>query len=267
MTPEDLLERASRCLVARRGQRWPLLEPAVFWSDGAGLWLQPTTRSPQPGVLASNTGCAAYVPPVGPGDAGLVVHGPLRAYSLRDPVGLALHGATISAAVTALAFRRPGGVLAAVEDAPRKTVRWLRRGPVVARLALDALRSVDPPDEGPGVAPALPTAVAADVRRALAGLRTVTLAFEDEGRLHVTPAVWGAAYALQTPPTATPEPGTAVTVVLAGRRDRVEAGIALHGRVVADGVLLLQAGRAWRGSRCEDIDLTSPVPGGVSLPD
>lgn len=260
----DVLEGATRCVLARPGGRWPQLWPTACWSDGAGLWLAPWPLTVPPHQEDGRPSCAVYVPPVGPGLPGVVAGGVLRAYGLASPLRLALHGPTVSAALAALAARSPAQVLG---EGPLRPRRWLRRAPLVLRLVPDDVREVDPPDPGPGVAPALPTAVPADVRRAVAGVRAVTAAFEQGGRLRVAPGVWSAGFALSFPPTLSPPPGAAVTLVPDAADRHARLGVAVHGRMGSDRTVEPVQLTVRRQARTHAVAVDAPVVGGVALPD
>lgn len=265
----DLLMRARRCLLATADPGGPQVAPTAFWFDGHALWMSPGSASLPTIAGAREHECVAYVAPIDPQEPGEVVHGRARVYSRADPLGLVFHTATISAAMTALAARNALALAGYVGDVARAPYRRLPRNPLVVRLDVERRTKVDLPDEGPGVAPALPTAVPPDIRRALAGLRGVVLVWGDGGA-HATPAVWDAGYRLRTPPTLRPPPGASAVVTVdtddpqgLGR----PVGLALYGSVGADGRLVPERVTSWWGRDLHTAPVAPAVPGGVVLPD
>lgn len=267
---DDLLCRASRCFlgVARSGR--PEVAPTACWYDGDALWMSAVAASLPALVSAPEHAAVAYVPPADLQEPGVVVGGRARVYSLRDPLRLALHSATISAAMAALAAHNAGAVLGAVGHAARGPHRWWPQERVVVRLVVERRTAVDPPDVDGGVAPALPTVVPSDVRRALAGLRRLALVSGGDESLRVTPAVWGAGYSLRTPPTSRPVPGTPVVATVdPGERQGLgwSVGLVLHGEVDANGRLVPQRATSWSGDRRQSAAVSRPAGGGVVMPD
>lgn len=268
--PADLLERSDRCFLGTAGPYGPAVLPVASWSDGQALWMSAPTAILPAAASDPDGEQVAYVPPLQVHEPGLLVHGRIRVYSLDDPLRLALHAPTISAAMAALATRHAGAVLGAVGEAACAPHRWLPRNRAVMRLVVHARREVDQPDVGPGVAPALPPVVPATVRRGLAGLRRVVLVFGDPGDLRATPAVWGPGFVLRTPPTLRPDPGTRVVaaVDVEGRQaPRRPVGLALHGEVDAGGRLVPARVTSWCGPETVSAAVAGPVAGGVVLPD
>lgn len=268
---EDLLAEASRCVLGSWGQHGPMVTPAVFWSDGMGLWTTTSTARVSAAGLDTGRAAVAYVPPLRVGEAGVIARGRVRVYRLGDPRGLVLHTPTISAAMTALAVRNADAVLGQVRDAVRIPPH-LPRARAVLRLTVEDERTVVPPDVGPGVAPALPTDVPAEVRRALAGQRRLVLVYADPGEavLQAAPAVWGAGYALTTPPSLRPATGAravAAVDVDPGSRPSRAFGLAVHGVIAPDGRLEPERATSWSGYHTETVTISAPAPGGVTLPD
>lgn len=263
--PLRLLERATRGLFAVRGPRGPQVSPMTWWFDGAHVWLATSPMSVLVDALRRSPDCALYVPPAGQSEAAVVVHGRARVYDLDDPLGLALHTPMIAAAMTTLAVR----ATTTLRDVVGNPARWSLRNRVVVRVRVEQAREVDPPDVVAGVAPALPTVVASDVRRELAGQRHVVVVVDDGERLQATPAVWSAGYELATPPTATLPPGAraVVAVDVAGRSSGRSLGLVMHGQLGADGRLQPDRVTSWHGQAVTTAPLTAPAPGGVELPD
>lgn len=268
--PEDLLSRSTRAFLGTIGHDGPDLTPTAFWHDGEALWTIVAVRDVPAAAGSRTIDCAAYVPPMTVHEGGVVVHGRARVHSLDDPLGLALHAATISAAMTALAAHNAAALAGSVRDAALAPHRWWPRHRCVLRLVVEQRRAVDPPDIGAGVAPPLPTVVPPDVRRALGGKRRVVVATDDEVGLQVTPAVWSAGYALRTPPTyALPAGVRAAVTVDPGepRRSGQPVGLVLHGRVGEDRRLEPERVVAWHGSHTVREAVSRPAPGGIALPD
>lgn len=268
---EDLLAQASRCVLGSWSRQGPMATPTAFWSDGGGLWMTTSTARAEAAGLDTDAACVAYVPPLQEGQSGVIARGRLRVYRLTDPRALALHTPMISAAMTALAVRNAGTILGQVQDAVRIPPRR-PRARVALRLTVEDERSVDPPDIGPGVAPALPTDVPADVRRVLAGQRRLALVYADPGEtvLQAAPGVWGAGFTLTTPPSLTPAAGArAVAAVegVPGSRDSRGVGLAVHGVISPDGRLQPERATSWSGPDTETVTISAPAPGGVTLPD
>lgn len=300
---DDLLRDASRCVLALSGSgvEWgaPVLSPMAFWYDGSAVWMTtaatPATRAgPRRGVP-----CAVYVPPVGGSRHGVVIGGEARVHSLDDPVGLVLHSAPISAAMTALVAKNLPAMPGYARDLARAPEQWQPRNRVILRVGAASLRSAPLPVAGRGVAPALPDVVPADVRRAVAGRRYVVLATGTEEDLHIQPAVWGAGYQLQTAAgagTAAQKPATVAVDASfvdadfrdadsrdadpreadadaesgranVGRRLGEARGVAVHGFLGPD--LRLRAERVtwWRGFEVESAAIPTPPAGGVVLPE
>ncbi|MBA2318565.1 MAG: hypothetical protein H0V93_12430 [Euzebyales bacterium] len=268
MTMPAPLAEGSRCVLAVRGLRGPLAAPMAFWFDGEGLWTTTSGASVKAEVLRRDPTCVAYVPPADPSDPGVVVRGHARVHSLRDPVALALHAPTISAAMTALAARNVGTLLGYAQDAPQIPLRWTPPNRVVVRLAAEEIEEITAPEPGPGIAPALPAQVPAVVRRALAGRRRIALAV-DGGRLDVVPAAWGQGYRLTLPVGWGPADGVAACAVVDAeprRRPTEVLGLALRG-IVTDRTLRPERATWWRGFDLATVDVPAPTDPGITLPD
>jgi hypothetical protein len=299
---EELLRTAPRCVLAFVGERGPLLSPMAFWSDGAALWMVTSASSVKARRLGARrrgdeARCGVWIPPTdqpgalddagvggedGGGARGLVISGRARVFSLDDPVGLATHWATLSAAIAALSVKNAASMAGYALDLPWIPTRWLPTNRVVVRLRMERLRPRALPAVGPGIAPALPNVVPPDIRRVLAGQRHVVFAAgNDEDDLYVAPAVWGAGFALDFGDDRLPvAPGTpSVVAVDADPRSRPSQvmGMAVHGRIVgpdpsrprARGGPRLDAERAtwWRGFDVSGAQILARPAGGIVLPD
>lgn len=265
---EDLLARASLCVLGSHGRDGPAAAPMVFWWDGSGLWMTASSERLRAAGLDTDPTCVAYVGPLEAGQEGVILRGRVRIYRPGEPLGLLLHTPTISAAMAVLAVRNADRLLGQVRDAARIPPR-LPRPRLVLRLSVDGLRTVDPPDVGSGVAPALPTDVPAEVRRALAGRRRVVLVYADEAGLQASPALWGAGYALTVPPSLTPPAGARAVVAVdmdPGPRPARRVGLAVHG-TISEGRLQPERATSWYGSSTETVKISASAPGGVTLPD
>ena len=266
----DVLDRTARCVLAFSGRRGPVVSPMAFWADGASLWMATPAQSVKVAALRVRPECAIHVPaPGGLGDDAVLM-GHARVYGVHDPVGLALHGPMISAAMAALASRNAGTILGYVQDVRHVPQRFRPHNRVVVRIRIQSAQSVAPLQPGTGVSPALPTVVAPEIRRALAGRRVVTLATQDlSGRVLTGPAVWGAGFAL--------EPGGGVALA-DGAPASVHVGADPEGRptdvvgLTLSGTLRggrLEPTRAtwWDGFTLRTADVPPPARSSVVLPD
>lgn len=266
----DVLDRAARCVLAFRGRRGPVVSPMAFWSDGASLWMATPAQSVKVAALRERPECAIHVPaPGGMGDDA-VLAGHARIFGVHDPVGLALHGPMISAAMGALASRNAGTILGYVQDVRHVPQRFRPHNRVVVRIRIQSVRAVPPLQPGPGVSPALPTVVAPEIRRALAGQRVVTLATQDlDGRVSTGPAVWGAGFALEPGPGMILPDGTPAAVHVGadpeGRPTDV-VGLTLAG-TVRSGRLELARATWWDGFALRTADVPPAARSSVVLPD
>ncbi|MFO8074789.1 MAG: pyridoxamine 5'-phosphate oxidase family protein [Egibacteraceae bacterium] len=272
-TIEEVLEGARRCVLALPSRSGPLLSPMAFWFDGAALWLSTSEEAVKARRLAREPACAVYVPARDGG--GVAARGLARVHSLDDPVGLALHAPTVSAAMTALAVKELGAIGHYLRDLPAVPRTWRPRRRVALRVALSDPVRLAAPTPGPGVAPGLPAVVPADVRRAVAGRRRVVAA-AGQADVALAPAVWSAGFALDV---ATPEgggegtspfavEGTPLAVVVdddGGRPSQVR-GLALRG-TLRGGALAPERVTWWRGFEAETAEVPSPDDDVLTLPD
>lgn len=270
MSVPDALERVARCVLAFSGQRGPVISPMAFWSDGASLWMATPAQSVKAAALRHRPQCAVHVPAIDGTGEDVVLRGHARVYGLHDPLGLALHGPIISAAMTALASRNAGTILGYVQDARQVPARFRPHNRVAVRIAIDDAETLPAMEPGPGVAPALPTVVAPEIRRALSGRRTVSVATQNPaGDVAVGPAVWSAGYTLRFPAGRTPFVPCAAAVHVGedvqGRPTDV-AGLTLTGRLDED---RLEVRRAtwWEGFRLHTADVPPPARSTLVLPD
>lgn len=266
----DALADGDRCVLAAAGSRTPVLTPTVFWSDGASVWMTAPGGSAGVTALRERPDCALWIPlpesQGGRGGRGAVVHGRARIFGPEDPVGLAFHGVTISAAMAALAVKQAGAVIGYARDAARAVPRLALRLQVVLRVAVERSRMEARPASAPGVAPALPVVVPADVRRALAGERRVVVAAQRHEGLVMFPALWSAGFALEPPPAPDELGPAAVAVDTPPRRRPTEAvGLVLSGTLTERGALEAAEGTWWRGF--ESASAPVPAAAGVTLPD
>lgn len=264
----DVFERAQRCVLGFAGRRGPLVAPMAFWADGSSLWMSTPAASVKARALRARPEVSVYVPPAG-GSPGAVALGRARVFGLHDPLGLAVHGPVVSAAMTALAATNAGTILGYVQDARHVPVRFRPRNRVAVRIRIDDVTPVSQPESAGGIAPALPSVVDPTVRRALAGLRDVALARQEpDGRVRVGPAAWGAGLALQLPPGESVADGTPAAVHLGTdprHRPTLVVGLSLVGEVNGGA---LQARRAtwWQGFTLTTVDLPENRPS-ITLPD
>lgn len=264
---EAVLDSGSRCLLAFAGRRGPLLTPMAYWHDGDALWMTTAADTIKVRALEQDSTCAVLVP--GP-RVGVIGHGSARVLSLHDPLGFVLRAPAITGALAGLALRNPATLLGYARDAVRVPQRWAPHNRVVLRVVLsevEVTRTVDPP---PGVAPPLPAAVPADIRRALAGERRIAVARVQDGPgIEVEPGWWDGAYNLTSAVT-----GMAVTgegpVAVALDVDPESSpmgvrGLVLHGRA-DDGAFQAERATYWRGFDIETVPV-EPARRRVVLPD
>jgi len=279
---EDLVGDAARCVLAvhaRQGPRQgPCLSPMALWSDGTALWMSAPAGSAVIEALLRRPDCVLYVPPAKVGERATVVRGRARVFGLGDPVGLVLHAPTVATAMAALAVHNAPSLAGYVQDAARVPRRLTPRNRVAVKVSVLGLRAMDPPVAGPGIAPALPTEVPPDVRRALAGERRAVLAVSDEGpdgELLVAPVIWGAGMVLSGPPVAgLPSAGGASAGAPAALavtsdpspRPTATVGLVLAGRLVADRFTPTCA-TWWHGFDMDTADVAPRPAGGIVLPD
>jgi hypothetical protein len=266
---EGVLGRGSRCLLAFPGRRGPLLAPMAYWYDGDALWMTTAADTAKARVLARDGACAVYV---GDAGGGVKATGHARVLSARDPLGLLLRAPVITGAIAGLALHDPATLLGYARDAVRVPQRWAPHNRVVLRVELSAIVGTPRAVAPPGVAPALPAAVPADVRRALAGVRRVAVARSVAAGgsvFEVEPGWWDGGYALSSAVTGRPvEADGPVSVALdsdAHASPLGVRGLVLHGRI-ADGVLRAERATFWRGFDIGTVDVEA-AGSGVVLPD
>lgn len=247
-------------LLAVRGSGPPLLRPLPYFDDGRGLWLLPPADAALRRALASPGEVAALL--LGSGDdVAQVLRGRPRLFSLSDPVGLVTHGPVAATALAAMVATRPG--LLRGHAAP--VVRALSAGTVAVHVAVEHRATVRYPDPAPGIAPALPDAVPADVRRAVAGERRVSVAADLGDALALLPALWSAGMALTLPAGVRPLPDAPATVAVHHGEDG-GCGVSLHGRL-RDSALVVEHATWWRGGEVDTAAVPASPPGGIEIPD
>lgn len=257
MTVDPKLAEATRCLVAlRTAQDGPRLVSLPCWSDGEALWLTLAGSDPVVEALRDAPTCAVLIGDLG---AGLAAAGLARIFGADDPLGLLVHGPVITLAMAAIAIRHPREVARA----------WLSlreiRPPVAVRLALSEFRTVEAAPPRPGIAPALPAVVPADVRRRLSGLRDVVVVGEGAAGLRVGRATWSAGLVLAGDLPVSPGAAIAVAVEAGSRQGAI--GVALSGELDVRGALQPTRASWWNGSRSGTAPLSTPPRGAVTLPD
>lgn len=263
------LEAAQWCTLLLATARGPRVAPVACWSDGAGLWLATPADSVTVAALRRKPDCLVVVGQ--DSDEAAVLQATARVYGLHDPLGLLLHSPIVSAAMGALAATHADTVVDYVAEAARVPARHLPRSPVAIRLALrEPLPADEPAEARDGIAPALPSVVPADVRRALAGVRRIVLAAETDGWRHggldAAPALWGAGFALSVPPGRSLAAGTPVMAVAAVEPGGKPAGLALCGNLDLGPVLSARQVTWWRGAHAETVDVP-PATSSIILPD
>lgn len=241
MTLVARLESATRALIAIEISDQVQVLPVPCWSDGEAVWTALPGAGPLVGALRAAPGFAVR--------AGEVVgRGSARVFGPHDPIGLLVHGPIVSTAMGALVLRHPGELRHALELLP-------------VRIALDEPWILEPPPVTPGIAPALPAQVPAEVRRRLSGLSGVLVALPGVGGVELVPAVWGAGFALGEAFRASA--GVEVAAVVTDG----EAGVALTGELDRSGSLLPVHASWWSGGRAGAAALPPASRGAVILPD
>lgn len=236
------MDGGGRCVLVVAG---PVVAPLPYWYDGASVWLSLPAGGVQAAALADDPRCALWMP----GDPGTLAHGTARVFSLRDPLGLALHAPTLTAAVAALTLTDPAGLALGLD-------------PAVVKVRV-TVEPVHAPALPPGIAPALPMVVPPDVRRALAGRRSPVLATSGDEGVMLRPAGWGAAFVLTA--AALPEGGDVVALL-----DADGVGLALSGTLGPGPALRPELVTWWHGTDLGSADVPPPaatVPGAITLPD
>lgn len=235
-TTDTLLANAARCLLAYRVSDGPAMTPVACWSDGGGLWMTTSRHATKVTALRRDPRCAVWIEPPSPTEAGVAIDGSARIFDLSDPVGLALHGPTISAALAALALTHRDALAGYVRDLPRLPVAWMPQNRVLIRVRVDRARSRMAPQRVTGVGPVLPPELPAGVRRALTGARHVALAVQRDDALTVQPAVWGAGFQLDVGATVVPDSAAPACVAVdhhVDARPSTKVGVLLRGTLDA----------------------------------
>lgn len=266
---ERLLDDAKRMVLAWPGKDGPRLAPMAFWWDGRHVWLSTSSSAYKVKAFDADPDCVAWVPPQRDGQAGMHLRGRARVFHPTDLVAMATHGPVVATAQTALAVKNYASVAGYVADAGKVPVRWLPASRVMIRIAVDDRWSVVPPVPGPGIAPALPTAVPPEVRRLLSGRRDVTLATRTEGGLGLVPAAWGAGWTVDLPAGAEIPEGTDVAAVLdhdPGFRPTETAGVSVRG-TWRSGRIQPTSVRWWHGFTQGTAEVTSGPLDPIVIPD
>lgn len=263
---QAVLERGARCLLACAGAAGPLVVPSAYWYDGEALWTVAAAGAPEVPALERDGACAVHV------RAGLdavIARGRARLLSLHDPLGMLLRAPAITGAMAALALRDPSATLGSAMDAVLHPSRLVPQNARVLHIRLSEATAVPDGEAPPGVAPALPAAVPADVRRALAGGRRVVVARTGAAGVDLLPGWWDQHFGLVRSPDREPVRGGAQVAVAvdieAGPTTRDGVGLVLHGSL--DGATLRpERATFWRGARIETVELPA-APTAIELPD
>lgn len=268
---DSLLARATRCLIAYRVSDGPAMTPMACWSDGGGVWMLTSHRASKVAALRRDARCGLWIDPDDPTEPGVSVDGTARIFDPSDPVGLALHAPTISAALAALAVTHRSTLIGYVQDLPRMPAQWMLQNRVLIRVRVDRARSRLAPQRPTGVGPVLPTELPAAVRRAVTGTRFVALALLRGDLLTVQPVVWGAGFQLDVGAGAVPDAPTPACVVVDAHDDHRPSGalgVLLRGHV--DPGFVFHPTRAvwWEGFASDAAPVRRPsAASGITLPD
>ncbi len=268
---DTLLADATRCLIAYRVSDGPAMTPMSCWSDGGGLWMTTSRQAAKVTALRRDPRCVLWIEPPDPTEPGVSVDGTARVYDVSDPIGLALHGPTISAALAALAVVHRSALAGYVRDLPRLPPRWMPHGRVLIRVRVDRARSRLAPQRQTGVGPVLPPELPANVRRAVTGTRVVALASQRGGVLTVQPAIWSAGYRLDVGASAVPDPLTPACIVVDAHdepRPSTKLGVLLRGHVDSGFVFHPRRLVWWDGFSTNATPVRAPTAAsGITLPD
>ncbi len=266
--PRQLWRSARRAVLGFASSSGPLVSPMAFWHDGCALWMTTSASATESRVLRRSPECAVYIPAQQREEPGLLARGSARVYGLDDPVALALHAPAISGALTALVVKYAGTVLGYSRDLGSLPPHWLPQRRAVLRIRLRDERTVLAASEPAGMAPALPSVVPSDVRRALSGRRDVTVAVGAPTGVTVLPGMWTAGLALQVagPPLPEETPVAAMLDAGAAMRPTQVVGVVLHGHY-AQGRLRPDRVTWWRGFEIRTQALPPLPVGGIELPE
>ena len=267
MAANPLADALRCCLAVALPAAPPLLAAQAFWSDDRELWMALPVGVPEVAALRSTSAASAWVadPDGGPG---VVVSGEARLFGAADPAGLVWHGPALLAAVSALVLKTPSGLLGLAQDVASVSPRWLLAERAILRLRIDARVDVTPPVPTPGIAPALPPTLPSPVRRALAGRRDVVLGVGGADGVRISPAAWGAGFALTAgdgDDLPARVPATAFVEATARRQSGL-VGVALHGELDG-GRLRPSHATVWQGYERSTVEVPAPPAGAVVLPD
>jgi hypothetical protein len=268
---DTVLARATHCLLAHRSPDGPVMTPLACWSDGGGLWLMTSRQTVDAEALRRDPRCAVWIQPPPGADAGIAIEGSARIYDLTDPVRLALHAPTISAAIAALALTHRSAIAGFVRDLPQASRTVTPQRPVLMRVRIDWARSRMVPQHVSGVGPVLPTQIPSAVRRALTGVRHVVLTLLRGDALVVQPAVWSSGFQLDVGAGLVPSAATPACVAVdrhVDARPAARAGLLLEGTV--DSGFRFRPARAtwWEGWSVGSTTLGEPATAsGIVLPD
>lgn len=252
----QVLTEQPRCVVVAGGMDGsPVAMPLPFWFDGAGLWLLCAAVGPLATALRADERCAVGVRAAG---HAVSLQGRARVLGAHDPLGLALHAPAIGLALAGAALKHAPDLAGYARDVARVPLTRWPAGLAVLRIVADAARLVEPPAPGPGMAPALPAVVPADLRRRLSGRREAVVATPGP---RVAFATWSAPMALGMHPPDLAASAAAAAVVLDGH----DVALALHGPL-HEGTLTPVTARWWRGAESGETDVPTAFDS-VVVPD
>ena len=262
----DALASARHVVLVAAGDG-PLAAPLACWWDGRSLWAEAAAAEPVVAALRRNHRCAAWVA-ASAGGRSVAVGGRAKVFSMDDPLALALHGVPLTVAVTALRLARYGGPLRATLGLVRNVETLLPGNRAVLRLEPLLLRG-EPVELPAGVAPPLPPAVPAGLRRVLGRRRTGLLALIDEdGTLHSGPVAWSAGWRLHPAPDVATVPGSPALISWEGELEGRLVGLALHGRLTDGPALAPTLVRWWDGEEVGEAQVdANPATSPIVLPD
>lgn len=270
VTATDTLEQARQAVLAVDTAEGPTLAAAPAWFDGSAVWCVTSAESEIVAALTAHRVCRVTV---GGAGGGVVADGHARCYGPDLPLATALHGLPILAVLGMIGARRTAPLSAALRNPARVAGAWPPAAPAVLRVRITDPYAVAAPTVEPALAPGLPAAVPADVRRAVAGLRRVVVAVRAQpGRLEVAPTTWQGSYdvdlaAATWDVTVSDAPRPAAVLLTAAQGEQEPSrGLVLTGDL--RGTRLSPQGvRWWRGSQTGSATLSPSGSDALQLPD
>ncbi|HEV2413969.1 MAG TPA: hypothetical protein VGX27_04120 [Candidatus Dormibacteraeota bacterium] len=231
-----ILGRTSIGMLALRGERTPLVNPAVFSFASGAIWMT-TSRYAAKTVLARRDPRAAFL--VDGGTKAVLMRGALEVFdplSLSNDVRAVLEGPGYFLGMAGYAFRNAPFFAGYVLDLLRLPREWLPYNRVVLRLKLSDADIVEGAPFPPAQAARVP-AVPAEVSRRLAGISRGYACWIEGGMPVLRPAFWEVERGVVSvaPTSGRPRPGTPGALVVESHhafRPSLMVGACLRGMFV-----------------------------------